>query len=105
MRQAILSFAISKNWRLTDETYWKLVGSVPTDRVLGSVVEDGQPQPQIWTVEPQNGRVFVSIPGHYSWTFDDPMFRILLLRGIAWAAHEPIDRFNDLVWPGADLAN
>ena len=50
------------------------------------------------------GRVFVSIPGHYSWTFDDPLFRVLLLRGIAWAAKEPVDRFNDLVWPGADVA-
>ena len=28
--------------------------------------------------------MFVSIPGHYSWTFDDPLFRVLLLRGIAW---------------------
>ena len=50
------------------------------------------------------GRVFVSIPGHYSWTFDDPLFRVLLLRGIAWTAKEPVDRFNDLVWPGADVA-
>jgi hypothetical protein len=48
--------------------------------------------------------VFVSIPGHFSWTFDDPLFRVLLLRGIAWAAREPVDRFNDLVWPGAELA-
>jgi hypothetical protein len=27
-----------------------------------------------------------------------------LLRGIAWTAKEPVDRFNDLVWPGADVA-
>jgi hypothetical protein len=26
-----------------------------------------------------------------------------LLRGTAWAAKEPVDRFNDLVWPGADF--
>ena len=63
-------------------------------------VEDGQPQPLFWTLEHGKGRVFVSIPGHYSWTFDDPLFRVLLLRGIAWTAHEPVDRFNDLVWPG-----
>ena len=30
-------------------------------------------------------------------TFNDPLFRILLLRAIAWAAAEPVDRFNDLV--------
>lgn len=47
-------------------------------------------------VVPRSGRVFVSIPGHYSWTFGDPLFRILLLRGIAWSAGEPVDRFNPL---------
>jgi putative heme-binding domain-containing protein len=89
---------------LTDETYWKMVGDLPAGRVLGTAVEDGKPQPQMWSLEPANGRVFVSIPGHFSWTFDDPLFRILLLRGIAWAAKEPVDRFNDLAWPGADVA-
>jgi hypothetical protein len=32
------------------------------------------------------------------WTFDDPTFRVLLLRGIAWAGNRDVDRFNDLVW-------
>ena len=72
--------------------------------MLATAVEEGQPQPLFWTLEHGRGRVFVSIPGHYSWTFDDPLFRVLLLRGIAWTAHEPVDRFNDLVWPGADVA-
>ena len=98
---------ISRNFdrlKLFDETYWKMAGSLPPDRILATAVEDGEPQPQIWTLEPKGGRVFVSIPGHFSWTFDDPLFRILLLRGLAWAAHEPVDRFNDLVWPGADVS-
>ena len=30
--------------------------------------------------------------------------RTLLLRGIAWSAKEPVDRFNELVWPGASVA-
>ncbi len=90
--------------KLTDETYWNMVGSLPNERLLGTVIEDGAPRPQLWTVEPRRGRVFVSIPGHYSWTFDDPLFRVLLLRGIAWTAREPVDRFNHLVWPGADVA-
>lgn len=89
---------------LTDETYWKMVGDLPANRVLGTAVEDGKPQPQVWSLEPAKGRVFVSIPGHFSWTFDDPLFRLLLLRGIAWSAKEPVDRFNELVWPGADVA-
>jgi type 1 glutamine amidotransferase len=54
-----------------------------------------------WTREQGDGRIFVSIPGHYSWTFDDPLFRILLLRGLAWTAKEPVDRFNELALPGA----
>src|SRR4029453_8687210 len=89
---------------LTDESYWKMTGDLKPERVLASAIEDKEPRPQLWSLEQGRGRVFVSIPGHYSHTFDDPLFRILLLRGIAWTAHEPVDRFNDLVWPGADVA-
>lgn len=89
---------------LTDETYWKMVGPLAANRILATAIEEGKPTPQLWSVEPRKGRVFVSIPGHYSWTFDDPLFRVLLLRAIAWTAREPVDRFNDLVWPGADVA-
>lgn len=90
--------------KLVDESYWLLTGELPKERVLATQIEDKEPRPLFWTTEPAKGRVFVSIPGHYSWTFDDPLFRVLLLRGIAWAAREPVDRFNDLVWPGADVA-
>ncbi len=90
--------------KLVDESYWQLTGDLPKDRVLGWANEDAKPQPLFWSVEQGKGRVFVSIPGHYSWTFDDPLFRVLLLRGIAWTAKEPVDRFNDLVLPGADVA-
>jgi putative heme-binding domain-containing protein len=90
--------------RLTDETYWKLTGNVAPNSILGTALEEAAQQPQLWTMERGKGRVFVCIPGHYSWTFDDPLFRVLLLRAIAWTAHEPVDRFNDLVWPGAEIA-
>lgn len=33
-----------------------------------------------------------------------PLFRVLLFRGIAWTAKEPVDRFNNLVWPDADIS-
>ncbi|HSQ57793.1 MAG TPA: ThuA domain-containing protein, partial [Gemmata sp.] len=89
---------------IVDESYWKMTGTLPKDRVLAWGREDNEPQPLFWTLEHGRGRVFVSIPGHYSWSFDDPLFRVLLLRGIAWSAKEPVDRFNDLVWPGADVA-
>lgn len=88
---------------LHDESYWRLTGDTAGITVLATSTEEGAPTPQLWVREEGAGRVFVSIPGHYSWTFDDPLFRILLLRGIAWAAHEPVDRFNDLVTPGARL--
>jgi type 1 glutamine amidotransferase len=84
-----------------DESYWNLTGDAKAVNVLATGPEDGKEQPLFWTLEPAKGRVFVSIPGHFAWTFDDPLFRILLLRGIAWAAKEPVDRFNDLVTPGA----
>jgi type 1 glutamine amidotransferase len=89
---------------LIDETYWKMQGSLPANSLLGSAVEESEPRPQMWAFDQNGGRVFVSIPGHYSWTFDDPLFRVLLLRGIAWTAREPVDRFNELVWPGAEIA-
>ncbi|HEX7901002.1 MAG TPA: ThuA domain-containing protein [Planctomycetota bacterium] len=91
--------------RFHDESYWNLVGDPKDVEVLASGVEDGQPQPLIWAKASGTGRVFVSILGHYMWTFDDPLFRVLLLRGIAWAAKEPVDRFNELATPGARLGD
>lgn len=89
--------------KLYDESYWKLTGSPDDITLLASSREDGMATPQMWVTEQHRGRVFVSIPGHYSWTFDDPLFRILLLRGIAWTAHQPVDRFNSLVPIGARM--
>lgn len=87
--------------KLEDESYWNLVGAPADVQVLATQVEDGQPRPLIWTRTVGRGRVFVSIPGHYTWSFDDPLFRLLLLRGMAWAASEPVERFRDLALPGA----
>jgi len=88
-----------------DESYWQMQGDPGQIRVLASGIEEGTAQPLFWTLEPSQGRVFVSIPGHFSWTFDDPLFRVLLLRGIAWTAREPVDRFNDLVTIGVKFAD
>ncbi len=90
--------------KLYDESYWKLTGEVGNVILFGTSTEDGEATPQLWAYEKGPGRVFVSIPGHYSWTFDDPIFRVLLLRGILWTAKEPVDRFNDLVPLGARLS-
>jgi type 1 glutamine amidotransferase len=49
--------------------------------------------------------VFGSIPGHYNWTFDDPLYRVIVLRGIAWAAREKdVNRLLELVPVGARMA-
>jgi type 1 glutamine amidotransferase len=87
--------------RFHDESYWRLAGDPAAVQVIASGIEDGAPEPLLWSVERGGGRVFVSILGHFAWTFDDPLFRLLVLRGIAWAAREPVDRLSDLVFPGA----
>ena len=99
---------ISRNFdkvHFHDESYWQMQGDFSRIRVLATGVEEGSPQPLFWTVEQGRGRVFVSILGHYSWTFDDPLFRTLLLRGTAWSAQESVDRFNELATIGVKLAD
>ncbi len=92
-----------------DESYWLMQGDPTKIKLIATGIEDNEPRPLFWTMEPsvpkakEQGRVFVSILGHYSWTFDDPLFRILLLRGIAWSAKEPVDRFNELATMGVTL--
>ena len=87
-----------------DESYWNLVGDESKVTLLASATEEGKPRPLLWTCERGKGRVFVSILGHYSWTFDDPLFRTLIFRGIAWTADEGVDRFNELVPIGSRIA-
>jgi type 1 glutamine amidotransferase len=103
--------------RLMDEPYWPPTPALDPDRVrvLAGCRESVAPKsekqefcPLFWTYEFGAGRVYGCVPGHYTWTFDDPLFRILLLRGIAWAAGEWPYRFDALVNRGvlwADRAN
>jgi len=90
---------------LVDETYWGLQGDEARLQLLASAAEDGAQRPQLWTREQGGGRVFVSIPGHYNWTFDDPLFRILALRGLCWAGGQPMDRLVELATIGARIAD
>lgn len=83
-----------KELHLLDEPYWPMFGDTNRVNVLASTEVDGQSQPMIWTYTPGKGRVFASIPCHYTWTWSDPLFRLLLFRGIAWAAGEPPQRFD-----------
>lgn len=89
----------------TDETYWKLTGDPARIGILGTGVEEGAPQPQLWSMERASGRVIGCVPGHYSWTFDDPLFRVLVLRAICWTSRqEDTDRLAPLATVGARLA-
>jgi putative heme-binding domain-containing protein len=94
-----------KSMALVDESYWNLVGDTKDVKVIASSTEEGEAQPQAWEREYGGGRVFVCIPGHYVWTFDDPVYRALLLRGICWAAGQSIDSLADLTAIGARIAN
>jgi putative heme-binding domain-containing protein len=88
--------------RFYDEMYWNLV---PSGEIcpLATAAEAGKQYPHAWAQEPTTGgRIFVTLGGHYSAVFDDPLFRILLLRGIAWSAGQPVDRFNNLVEAGME---
>lgn len=79
-----------------DEPYWLLVGDTNKISVLATVEQEGKDWPQVWTFEKGKGRVFTSVIGHYTWTHEDPMYRILILRGLAWAAREEPWRFEPL---------
>ena len=86
-----------------DETYWPPTPILEDVTVLATSVEDRgargstprAAQPMFWCYEPGAGRVFGCVPGHCAQTFDDPMFRKLLLRGIAWSAGESSMRFGE----------
>jgi hypothetical protein len=91
--------------KLIDETYWAFHGDEGRVTVLASHVEEGAPRAQLWTYEHFKGRVYGSIPGHYNWTFDDPLYRVIVLRGIAWAAREKdVNRLVELAPVGARMA-
>jgi type 1 glutamine amidotransferase len=105
--EPILRGLAGKKIRFHDETYWRLTGDPAQVTVLATAVEkekDGeQTIPMMWNRQIGKGRVHVNILGHYNWTFNDPLFRVLVLRAIAWAAHEPVDRFNSIATVDLEL--
>jgi type 1 glutamine amidotransferase len=85
-----------KQVQFLDETYWPLIGDPSKVDVLATAEEEGQQHPMIWTYRRGKGRVFASILGHYAWTYEDPLFRVMLLRGIGWASGGPASRLENL---------
>jgi type 1 glutamine amidotransferase len=95
--------------RFDDETYWPATPVVDievlatSDEKVGKDANDVKPQTIFWTHTYGKGRVFGCVLGHNMWTFDDPYFRILLLRGMAWAAGESPYQLDLLALRGASL--
>lgn len=99
---------LPKTHFLNDEPYWPPVPAVDSSRVTVLAVSQekegagpDRPQPLFWAHSGVRGRTFGCVPGHYSWTFDDPWFRLWILRGIAWAAGESPCRLDGLALRGA----
>ena len=100
---------------LADELYWRLKGdpagvtplvTAPAGPAIANKPLDGPPRkedldgeawPVLWTTEVGPGRVFCSGAGHNYFTFNDPYFRIILLRAMAWTMRESFDPFKPLV--------
>ena len=83
-----------KQLDLLDEPYWPLFGDTNRIEVLAAADVDGQSRPLVWTFQKGKGRVFASVMGHYTWTLEDPLFRVLALRGVAWAAGQRVERLE-----------
>ncbi|MEP6663324.1 MAG: ThuA domain-containing protein, partial [Verrucomicrobiota bacterium] len=95
-REHPITRGLPERIELIDEPYWPLIGETNAVHLLASAKVDGESRPLIWTQEKGKGRIFASIPGHYTWTLNDPLFRVVLLRGIAWAAGESPARLEAL---------
>jgi len=116
-----LLIGLPRSMRFVDEPYWPFIGDRSRITVLATSdekINQGDDRrrnpgdatvetvPVFWTYEPPgaDARVFVSIFGHYMWTFDDPFFRLMLLRGMAWAAKQNPYRLDPLALDGVKLA-
>lgn len=97
--------------KLNDESYWNLLKRKNVE-VVGAVAPTGDDQFEevlkkegvrgdaFWTYTSGKGRVFGTTTGHYTYTFHDPIYRILLFRGMAWALEEDPAPFMPLVFRG-----
>jgi type 1 glutamine amidotransferase len=104
------------NFTIFDEAFYGMTwGHDPAIHVLATTVIPGTPSagthkgevvPQIWTYEHtvadgQPPRAFVWMQGHEYANFANYQIQEMLLRGIAWAAHKPVDTLVDYVPPSA----
>jgi type 1 glutamine amidotransferase len=95
--------SLPKTIHFLDETYWPMIGELQNVSVLATADEEGKAWPMVWTYERDNGKIFGTVLGHYTTTHDDPFFRIMILRAIAWSVREPVSRFESLATVGVQF--
>ncbi len=113
-------FRLPKVISLRDESYWNLrkqetvrvVGAIAPADFKSSFVNFSAPQTQsgvrpdaFWVYERGDGRVFGTTLGHYSYTFHDPFFRLILMRGLAWVGKRSSEPLMTLVTDGLVTAS
>ncbi len=100
--------------KFNDESYWNLL-SRDSVQVIGAIAPDEAGKDQsfkevlagegvrsqaFWAYTSGKGRVFGTTTGHYTYTFHDPMYRLLFMRGVAWALNEKPEAFMPVVFAG-----
>ena len=85
-----------------DEPYWPMIGDTNKVEVLATAAVDGADWPIMWTFQKERGRVFASIFGHYTWTWEDPIYQLIVLRAIAWAGGENPATLESLATAGIE---
>ena len=100
--------------KLNDESYWNLltrgnvevIGAVAPKSLseqtnFAKILEHPDVRTQaFWTYTSGKGRVFGTTTGHFTYTYYDPIYRLLLLRGIAWSLNEDPAPFIPIVFEG-----
>jgi type 1 glutamine amidotransferase len=76
-----------------------LIGDRTKISVIATAKLDGKDEPEVWTFQKGKGRVFGCVLGHFTWTQEDPFYRILVLRGTAWVAGRK-DAFSEMLLAG-----
>lgn len=104
------------NFTIFDEAFFDMTWAHdPSIHVLATTIVPGTPSagthkgevvPQIWRYEHtlgggQPARAFVWMQGHEYVNFANYQIQQMLLRGIAWAAHKPVDTLVEYVPPSA----
>jgi type 1 glutamine amidotransferase len=106
-----IMFGMPDTMHFLDETYYPMMKTPDSATapvlVLASTNETFQgvtaPRPALWTFSPPGkpGRVYGFIMGHLNASFNDPLFRGILMRGMAWVGNTEFSRFRPAVYSGA----